>query len=113
MAAKMYDVAAWGKTSATAKFSPLTIQRNTAGHNDVTFDVKCCGICHTDIHFANGQLPTKWPCVPGHEMAGVVTFVGDCVTDIKVGDHVGVGYLVDSCLNCTGCKGTETFKYKN
>ena len=46
------------------------------GEDDVTFDVKFCGICHTDVHWANGELGTKWPLVPGHELDGVVTFAG-------------------------------------
>ncbi len=52
------------------------IQRNECGPDDVEFDVKFCGICHTDVHFANNDLgTTNYPCVPGHELAGIVTKV--------------------------------------
>ncbi len=46
------------------------------GDNDVEFDIKYCGICHTDVHIANNESgTTNYPCVPGHELAGVVTKV--------------------------------------
>ena len=50
---------------------------------------------------------TKYPCVPGHELAGVVTAVGSNVTKCKVGDNVGVGCVVDSCFDCPGCEEGE------
>jgi uncharacterized zinc-type alcohol dehydrogenase-like protein len=45
-----------------------------------------------------------YPCVPGHELVGVVEEVGDAVTKVKVGDKVGIGCLCDGCLECKGCK---------
>ncbi len=82
------------------------IQRNECGPNDVEFDVKYCGICHSDVHFANNDMGvTMYPCVPGHELAGVVTKVGAKVTKVAVGDKVGVGCIVDSCLDCDKCDG--------
>ena len=53
---------------------------------------------------------TSYPCVPGHELAGVVTWVGRKVTKVKVGDNVGVGCMVDSCGDCKFCQdGEEQF----
>lgn len=52
----------------------------------------------------------KFPCVPGHELSGVVEKVGSKVTKFKVGDHVGVGCMVDSCLKCKQCKGGQEQK---
>jgi len=106
----MYTTFAWAKTSAESKFSKIEISRNVAGDKDVTFDLKYCGICHTDVHIANnemGRVPTKYPCVPGHELAGIVTKVGANVTKVKVGDSVGVGCISDSCMNCEGCAAGE------
>ncbi len=72
------------------------------------FDLKYCGVCHTDVHFANNDLGnTTYPCVPGHELAGIVTKVGTNVTKLAVGDKVGVGCIVDSCLDCGKCQGSE------
>jgi len=104
----MYSTKAWGKTSKDATFSALDIQRNVAGDDDVTFDLKFCGICHTDVHIANNDMGnTHYPCVPGHELAGVVTAVGKNVTKYKVGDLVGVGCISDSCMNCDNCLASE------
>ena len=50
---------------------------------------------------------TKFPCVPGHELAGVVTRVGGDVKKVAVGDHVGVGCMVDSCGACRWCEEGE------
>ena len=100
----MYSTVAWAKTSADSKFSEIKIQRNVAGEHDVTFELKYCGICHTDVHIANNDMmSTKYPCVPGHELAGVVTGVGSGVTKCKVGDRVGVGCIVDTCMACKTC----------
>lgn len=107
----MYETTAWAKKSATEKFEKITIKRNLPGDNDVTFDLKYCGICHTDVHFANNDMgSTKYPVVPGHELAGVVTAAGKNVTKFKVGDSVGVGCISDSCMTCASCEaGDEHF----
>jgi len=100
----MYKTVAWGKTSKENAFSKMTIERNLPGPDDVTVDVKYCGICHTDIHFANNfEGNTQYPMVPGHELAGIAAAVGSNVTDIAVGDKVGIGCVVDSCMNCFSC----------
>ena len=107
----MYSTYAFARTSPDSKFEKINIRRNVAGDNDVTFKLKYCGICHSDVHIAdNGLGMTKYPCVPGHELAGVVTSVGKNVTKVKPGDKVGVGYLVNSCGQCAMCKrGEEQF----
>lgn len=80
---------------------------------DILFDIKYCGVCHSDLHSANGHLDSlvgkgNFPFVPGHELAGVVTKVGSKVRKFQIGDHIGVGCMVDSCLNCSQCnKGEE------
>ena len=59
------------------------------------------------ILFFSWPGSTKYPIVPGHELAGVVTAVGQNVKDIKVGDNVGVGCVSDSCLECANCEASE------
>ena len=72
----MYETEAFGKLSAKGKFEKLTIKRGFTGPDDVEFDVKFCGICHTDVHIAdNDRGVTRYPIVPGHELAGIVTKV--------------------------------------
>lgn len=104
----MYSTFAWAKLAPESEFSKIEIERNTAGADDVTFDLKYCGICHTDVLIAaNDMGSTKYPCVPGHEVAGVVSSVGENVTKFKVGDQVGIGYIVDCCMNCAPCEAGE------
>jgi uncharacterized zinc-type alcohol dehydrogenase-like protein len=70
-----------------------------------------CGICHSDIHQARDEWGGAiFPMVPGHEIAGIVSRVGEKVTKYRPGDRVGVGCFVDSCGECDSCKrGLEQF----
>jgi len=84
---------------------PWVFRRRELGPNHVRIDIHFCGICHSDIHQMRGHWgPQQYPQVPGHEIAGVVTAVGQDVTRFKVGDRVGVGCMVDSCLTCDSCR---------
>ncbi|MFA7301610.1 MAG: NAD(P)-dependent alcohol dehydrogenase [Candidatus Shapirobacteria bacterium] len=72
---------------------------------DVELEVHYCGVCHSDLHTALGDWgETDYPCVPGHEIVGIVTRVGNLVTKFKPGDRVGVGCMVNSCGKCDACK---------
>jgi alcohol dehydrogenase (NADP+) len=100
----MTNARAYAVSSATSTFAPLSIPRREPGPTDVVLDVHFCGLCHSDLHTARGEWPgTVYPCVPGHELAGVVTAVGSEVTRFAKGDRVGVGCLVDSCRTCASC----------
>ena len=91
--------------SAKSPLSPFTFERRIPGDHDVLIDIKFCGICHSDIHQARDEWGgSVFPMVPGHEIAGVVLQVGSKVTKYKIGDHVGVGCMVDSCRHCSSCK---------
>jgi uncharacterized zinc-type alcohol dehydrogenase-like protein len=92
----------------SGKLSPWTFERRAIGDDDVLIDIKFSGICHSDIHQLRGDWgPQKYPQVPGHEIAGVVAAIGKNVTKFKVGDHAGVGCMVDSCGTCDSCKHGE------
>lgn len=94
-----------GAPSATAALEPLAIERRAIGPDDVRIDIKFCGICHSDIHFARGEWgEIPYPAVPGHEIAGIVAEVGADVTKYAPGDRVGVGCMVNSCGECENCK---------
>lgn len=78
--------------------------RRTPTAYDVELSIEYCGVCHSDIHTARGEWgETDYPCVPGHEIVGTVTRVGDEVTQFKPGDRVGVGCMVNSCGKCEAC----------
>src|SRR3569832_792796 len=102
---------AYGVLAAQQKFEPLDIERRALGAHDVQIDIAYCGVCHSDLHTARAEWGgTLYPCVPGHEIVGTVSAVGDHVTAFKVGDTVGVGCMVDSCQHCASCaEGLEQF----
>ena len=80
-------------------------ERREPNANDVELEVQYCGVCHSDIHTARGDWgEVTYPCIPGHEIAGIVTRVGKSVTKFKPGDRVGVGCMVNSCGECEACK---------
>ena len=98
-------VSAYAANSATEPLTRTTIERREVGPHDVAFDIKFAGICHSDIHTVKAEWgQPRYPVVPGHEIAGVVTEVGSEVTRYKVGDRVGVGCFVDSCRECDNCR---------
>jgi alcohol dehydrogenase (NADP+) len=90
-----------------ATFSPFEFTRRPIGANDILIDIEYCGICHSDIHQAKNEwtdlMPAMYPMVPGHEIVGRVSQVGDAVTKFKVGDAAGIGCFIDSCRECAGC----------
>jgi len=72
---------------------------------EILIEVKACGICRTDLHIIEGEIPTrKLPLVPGHQIVGVVKEVGYSVTKLKEGDRVGVTWLYSTCGKCHFCK---------
>jgi uncharacterized zinc-type alcohol dehydrogenase-like protein len=96
---------AYAAQTATTPLAPHTIDRREPGKKDVEIDILYCGVCHSDLHTARGEWHgVKFPSVPGHEIVGKVTRIGDEVSNHKVGDIVGVGCLVDSCRTCHSCE---------
>jgi uncharacterized zinc-type alcohol dehydrogenase-like protein len=97
--------------SAVTPLEPWTLERRTPKPHDVEMEILFCGVCHSDLHFARNEWGmTVFPVVPGHEIIGRVTAVGDQVKKFKVGDIGGIGCLVDSCRECDPCKhGLEQF----
>lgn len=101
----MANTKAYAAQSATSGMAPFSIDRRQPRPDDVTIDIDYCGVCHTDIHFVeNDWGRTIYPVVPGHEIIGRVTAVGEQVGGYKVGDLVGVGCMVDSCRHCSACE---------
>ena len=95
---------AYGAQSAASPLAPLSLERREVGATDVQIEILFCGVCHSDLHTARGEWPgTVYPVVPGHEIVGKVTGVGNKVKSFKVGDLAGVGCLVDSCMECSSC----------
>ena len=110
------DVLCMACADGGCDFKPVQLQRRPLGDRDVLMDMVYCGVCHSDLHFAaghmNGLQRTTYPCVPGHELVGVVAAIGAGVTKVALGQHVGVGCMVDSCMkaSCKACQSGEEQK---
>jgi uncharacterized zinc-type alcohol dehydrogenase-like protein len=101
----MIPTPAYAAPAAKAPLAPSLIERREPGPHDVLIDIRYCGVCHSDLH----QVKDEWggarfPMVPGHEIVGTVSRIGEAVTKWKVGDTVGVGCFVDSCRECEACQ---------
>jgi propanol-preferring alcohol dehydrogenase len=70
----------------------------------VLLKVRACGVCRTDLHIVDGELPsTRTPLVPGHEIVGVVVAKGDCAQRFSIGARIGVPWLGGTCGSCRYC----------
>lgn len=99
------NIKAFGTKAADLDLEQLEIKRRVVTSKDVEIDILYCGVCHSDLHFARNDWGfSVYPVVPGHEIVGKVTKVGEGVSKYKVGDVVAVGCLVDSCRTCNNCK---------
>jgi alcohol dehydrogenase, propanol-preferring len=88
--------------------SPLELRNlptPTPGPNQILIRVRACGVCRTDLHVVDGELPNpKLPLVPGHEIVGVVEAKGERVERFQIGDGVGVPWLGWTCGQCEYCR---------
>ena len=102
---------AFAAQSGTTPLAETLIDRREVGPTDVAIDILYCGVCHSDLHTVRSEWGgTLYPCVPGHEIVGRVTAVGEGVKNFKTGDTVGVGCLVGSCQHCHACaEGLEQY----
>ncbi|HEY9300981.1 MAG TPA: NAD(P)-dependent alcohol dehydrogenase [Phormidium sp.] len=82
---------------------------------DCLIKVLACGICRSDIHMIDGDWGnSRYPLVPGHEVIGEVVELGSQVQHLKIGDRIGVGWQMSSCLQCPDClKGNENLCDEN
>lgn len=75
------------------------------GPGEVAIRVTACGVCRTDLHVVDGELPDPvLPIVPGHEIVGRVTALGPGARGVRVGERVGVGWLGATCSRCEFCR---------
>lgn len=89
--------------------SPLLCERElpepVPEAGQLLIDVHACGVCRTDLHIVDGELPDpKTPLVPGHEIVGTVARLGEGVTDFMLGERVGVPWLGHACGGCRYCR---------
>ncbi|CAH2603304.1 Alcohol dehydrogenase [Rhodovastum atsumiense] len=83
------------------------VARPEPGPDQIQVRIEASGVCHTDVHAADGDWPIRPtpPFIPGHEGVGVVTEIGANVRHVRVGDRVGVPWLHSACGHCSHCLG--------
>src|SRR3954466_6209873 len=75
------------------------------GEHEVLIKVSACGICRTDLHVLDGELPNaRYPVTPGHEIVGRIAEMGSAVKDRALGERVGVPWLGWTCGQCPECR---------
>ncbi len=75
------------------------------GDDEVLLEIRCCGVCRTDLHIVEGELkPVKLPVIPGHQVVARVKEVGRKVDNVSIGDRVGVPWLYWACGKCKYCR---------
>jgi propanol-preferring alcohol dehydrogenase len=85
------------------------VEKPAIASDEVLIKVEACGVCHSDLHIAEGDWTQlrkmiKTPVIPGHEVVGRVVEKGESVEGVELGDRVGVAWLHWSCGECELCK---------
>jgi len=79
-------------------------EKPSPGENELLIQVEACGLCHTDLHIVEGDLPdARLPIIPGHQVVGRVIEIGRGASSFKVGNRVGVAWLYSTCGQCAFC----------
>lgn len=97
-------IKAFAAHAAGGKLEPFQYDPGELGHDQVEVNVEYCGICHSDLSMVNNEWGmSEYPLVPGHEIVGTVAQTGSSVTNLKKGQHVGVGWQCGYCMTCKQC----------
>ena len=95
---------AYAAHQAGGKLEPFEYDPGPLKPGQIEIDVAYCGICHSDLAMLDNEWQwSQYPFVPGHEAAGVVAAVGDGVSNLQVGQRVGLGWMAGSCMACRQC----------
>jgi len=97
-------IKAYAASEPGAELTPFEYDPAPIGHHEVEIEVAHCGICHSDLNMIDDDWGmTTFPLVPGHEVVGTISEVGDEVTSLKPGQLVGLGWHSGYCLTCASC----------
>ncbi len=104
----MPPIHAYAATKPKGELAPFEYDPGPLGSEQVEIQVSHCGICHSDLAMLDSEWgPTQYPLVPGHEVIGTIAAVGDHVTNLKVGQRVGLGWYSGCCMHCRQCMGGD------
>lgn len=100
----MTMVHAYAVSEKSKQLSPFDYTLGEIGSDQVDIKVESCGVCHSDL----GMIDNEWgfssyPMVPGHEVIGTITAMGEHVKNLKIGQRVGLGWFSGSCMHCHYC----------
>ncbi|SFK57814.1 uncharacterized zinc-type alcohol dehydrogenase-like protein [Nitrosomonas aestuarii] len=102
----MSTVHAYAANKANGDLEPFEYKLGPIGPEQVDIAVESCGICHSDLSMLeNAWGMTQFPFVPGHEVIGKISKIGDHVSHFSVGDRVGLGWHAGYCMTCDQCLG--------
>jgi len=97
-------VKAYAAQNVAGRLQPIEYDPGALGRDQVEVAVEYCGICHSDLSMLDNEWGiTQYPFVPGHEVVGRVAAVGETVTNLRVGQQVGLGWFSESCMGCEWC----------
>jgi len=98
-------IKAYAAMKAGAEFEPYEFDLGPIEASDVEIDVESCGVCHSDLSMLDNEWgSTKYPFVPGHEIIGTISAIGDGVKKLRLGQKVGLGWHASYCGNCQTCQ---------
>jgi uncharacterized zinc-type alcohol dehydrogenase-like protein len=95
---------AYAASAAKGQLEPFSFDPGPLGPEEVEIEVSYCAICHSDLSMLNNDWGmSKYPFVPGHEVTGTVSALGEQAKGLKTGQRVGLGWWSQSCLSCHEC----------
>lgn len=98
------NIQAYAAHRAGGKLESFTYDVDSLKSDEVEVDIEYCGICHSDLSMLNNEWGiTQYPFVPGHEIIGKISAIGNSVNHLKIGQYVGIGWRSRSCLICDQC----------
>jgi uncharacterized zinc-type alcohol dehydrogenase-like protein len=100
----MHTYNAYAAQSAKSQLEPFAFDPGPLGVEEVEIEVSHCGLCHSDLSMLDNDWGmSKYPFVPGHEVTGTVSALGEQAKGLKLGQRVGLGWWAHSCLSCHQC----------
>lgn len=94
-----------GRPGGTGRLAPVTREAPQPAADEVLVQVRTCGVCRTDLHLADLELPPRREgVIPGHEVVGEVVGLGDQAQRFRAGDRVGIAWLRHTCGTCAACR---------
>lgn len=101
-------IQAYAATEPGGKLEPFEFDPGPLGPDQVEIEVQSCGICHSDLSMLNNDWGlSRYPFVPGHEVSGTISALGEQVTKLKEGQRVGLGWHSGYCMTCPSCMGGD------